>query len=73
MKKLLKYYTIQNYCIINNNFFFNILGDKYYVFNGNHLIENSPRSLMDYGFPGFVKKVNGVAVFGEPPLTYLFR
>ncbi|XP_025409897.1 matrix metalloproteinase-2-like isoform X2 [Sipha flava] len=47
-------------------------GDKYYVFNGNHLIENSPRSLMDYGFPGFVKKVNGVAVFGEPPLTYLF-
>lgn len=54
-------------------FSFNISGDKYYVFNGNHLIDNSPRSLMDYGFPNFVKQVDGVMVFGEPPLTYLFR
>jgi len=50
-----------------------ILGNKYYVFNGNHLIENSPRTIMDYGFPPFVSKVDAVMVHGEPPLTYLFR
>ncbi|XP_050429596.1 matrix metalloproteinase-16-like isoform X2 [Adelges cooleyi] len=47
-------------------------GNKYYVFNGNHLIEDSPRSIMDYKFPYFIKKVDAVMVYGTPPLTYLF-
>ncbi|VVC44925.1 Hypothetical protein CINCED_3A002423 [Cinara cedri] len=47
-------------------------GKNYYVFNGNHLIENSPKSIMDYGFPPFLVRVDAVMVFGGPPLTYLF-
>lgn len=50
-----------------------LTGNSYYVFNGNHLIENSPRSIMDYGFPNFVDRVDAVMVYGKPPLTYLFR
>lgn len=47
-------------------------GNSYYVFNGNHLIENSPRSIMDYGFPHFVNRVDAVMTYGVPPITYLF-
>lgn len=50
-----------------------VSGNSYYVFNGNHLIENSPRTIMDYGFPPLINKVDAVMVYGEPPLTYLFR
>ncbi|XP_025195071.1 matrix metalloproteinase-17-like isoform X2 [Melanaphis sacchari] len=48
-------------------------GNSFYVFNGNHLIENSPRSIMDYGFPHFVNKVDAVMIHGIPSITYLFR
>jgi len=37
------------------------------------LIENSPRPIMDYGFPHFVDKVDAVMMYGVPPITYLFR
>ncbi|KAL4091773.1 hypothetical protein QTP88_026412 [Uroleucon formosanum] len=47
-------------------------GNNYYVFNGNHLIENSPRPIMDYGFPHFVNRVDAVMMYGVPPITYLF-
>lgn len=59
--------------LLHFNTFFNILGNSYYVFNGNHLIENSPRSIMDYGFPHFVNRVDAVMIHGLPPTTYLFR
>ncbi|XP_050533432.1 matrix metalloproteinase-2-like [Daktulosphaira vitifoliae] len=47
-------------------------GTKYFVFNGNHLIENSPRLIIDYKFPRFVTKVDAAMVYGNPSLTYLF-
>ncbi|KAG8295727.1 Matrix metalloproteinase-15 [Homalodisca vitripennis] len=47
-------------------------GNKYWVYNGNDIVEGSPRPITDYGLPDTVKKVDAVMVWAKNRKTYLF-
>ncbi|KAG8328951.1 Matrix metalloproteinase-15 [Homalodisca vitripennis] len=46
--------------------------NKYWVYNGNDIVEGSPRPISDYGLPNTVKKVDAVMVWAKNRKTYLF-
>lgn len=47
--------------------------DKYWVFDGNEVIYNSPKSIHDYGLPQHVKKIDAIMVWDRNKKTYIFR
>lgn len=56
--------TITNYLLTD---------DKYWVFDGNEVIYNSPKSIHDYGLPQHVKKIDAIMVWDRNKKTYIFR
>lgn len=49
-----------------------LVGNKYWVYDGNYFVENSPRSITDYGFDVDVPKIDAAFVWSKNGKTYLF-
>ncbi|GFG29462.1 hypothetical protein Cfor_02853 [Coptotermes formosanus] len=47
-------------------------GKKFWVYNGDNFIENSPRPLTDYGLPPQLDKIDAVMVWSKNSKTFLY-
>ncbi|XP_045475029.1 matrix metalloproteinase-17-like isoform X2 [Harmonia axyridis] len=48
-------------------------GDLYWVYDGTNFIENSPRSLMDYGIPQGIGGIDAIQTWDRNGKTYLYK